>query len=70
MAFEYSLCHLIVTFQGLNRSQEQRFEKSAVQGGTRKRRGCLLYELKKVFGVFSKNRHKFPTGIKYASTVL
>ena len=69
MAFEYSLGHLIVTFQGLNRSQEQRFEKSAVQGGTRKRRGCLLYELK-VFGVFSKNRHKFPMGIKYASTVL
>ena len=52
-----------MTEQGVNRSQEQRFEKSAVQEGTRKRRGCLLYELKKVFGIFSKNRHKFPIGI-------
>ena len=69
MAFEYSLCHLIDTFWGLNRSQEQRFEKSAVQGGTSTRRGCSLYELK-VFGIFSKNRHKFPIGIKYASTIL
>lgn len=44
MAFEYadSLGHLLATLQGLNRSQEKEFEKSAVQGGTRKEKKGVI----------------------------
>lgn len=40
VAFEYAdpLYHFLATFQGLNRSQGQGFEKSTVQRGTGKRR--------------------------------